>query len=210
MPASECSPASAEYLAVISLLRASARRARIAVWSTVYQRDIVHRSGSFELADFCSLTLLRQWSIMPCKGCAGLCGSMPMRSGAGERVSFAARSADRKCGLQAHFRSLRIIRQRRHRVPTLEILTDRQFDSKKAPNKRYEILNEYLDLIREVKPGKVGKLTVSEGETSQTVRRRLSDAADASGYKVEIVKKDGDDTYFRVLSRPRGRKREIG
>ena len=101
MPASECAPASAEYLAVISLLRASARLARIAVWSTVYQRDIVHRSGSFELADFSSLTLLRQWSIMPCKGCARLCGGMPMRSGAGERVSFAARSADRKCGLQA-------------------------------------------------------------------------------------------------------------
>ena len=95
-------------------------------------------------------------------------------------------------------------------MPTLELLTDRQFDSKKAPNKRYEILNEYLDLIREVKPGKVGKLTVSEGETSQTVRRRLTDAATASGYEIEVVKKDGDDTYFRVLSRPRGRKREIG
>ena len=95
-------------------------------------------------------------------------------------------------------------------MPTLEILTDRQFDSKKAPSKRNEILNEYLNLIREVKPGKVGKLTVSEGETAQTVRRRLTEAAQGGGYEIEVVKKDGDDTYFRVLSRPRGRKREIG
>lgn len=131
--------------------------------------------------------------------------------GTGERVSFAAGSADRRSGLQACFRSLRIIRQRRrHRVPRLEILTDRQFDSKKAPSKRNEILNEYLNLIREVKPGKVGKLTVSEGETAQTVRRRLTESAQGGGYEIEVVKKDGDDTYFRVLSRPRGRKREIG
>lgn len=94
-------------------------------------------------------------------------------------------------------------------MPTLEIIADREFQPKKAVNKRAQVLNEYLDLIRQVKQGKIGKLTASEGETTQAVRRRLNDASKAGGYEVDIIKKDGDDTYFRVTSRPRGRKRVI-
>jgi hypothetical protein len=72
--------------------------------------------------------------------------------------------------------------------------------------KRGAIMKEYLGYIERLEPGKAGKLTLGEGETSAAIKGRLSGAAKVSGDTLE-VKRIGDDIYFWREDAKRGRGR---
>ena len=54
---------------------------------------------------------------------------------------------------------------------------------------------EYVGYINQVGRTKAGKLTPSEGETTQALRRRLGTAAKHAGKEL-VVKRNGQDIYF--------------
>ena len=61
--------------------------------------------------------------------------------------------------------------------------------------KRGAITREYLTYIERLEPGKAGKLTIGEGDTSAAIKRRLGSVAKMMGQTLE-VKRVGDDIYF--------------
>ena len=61
--------------------------------------------------------------------------------------------------------------------------------------RRQQQLAAYIESVTGLAPGTAGKVTPSEGETLSLVRRRLGDAARASGRDVEIRRTD-DAVYF--------------
>jgi len=66
-----------------------------------------------------------------------------------------------------------------------------------------QIAKEYLGYIDELKPGQMGRLTPSDGETLQTVRRRIGMASRLSDKTVEI-KQTKDGVYFWLRSGAKG------
>ena len=80
---------------------------------------------------------------------------------------------------------------RRRYVPKLDIVPIQEAkvktDSETASGgKRAQILQEYLGYIDQLKSGQAGRLVAGAGETTATVRRRLSDADRAAGHKLTI------------------------
>lgn len=73
--------------------------------------------------------------------------------------------------------------------------------------KRQQELAAYIDSVNGLPPGTAGKVTPSEGETLAMVRRRLGDAARASGRDVEIRRTDDAVYYWADRPRRRGRPR---
>ena len=74
--------------------------------------------------------------------------------------------------------------------------------------KRAQILQEYSGYIDQLTKGQAGKLVANAGETTATVRRRISAAARAGGKKLTI-RRAGDEVYFWSERRraPNGRRR---
>lgn len=62
-------------------------------------------------------------------------------------------------------------------------------------SKRQRVVEEYTGYIEQLGTGQAGKLTPGEGETSLAVRRRLTDAAKASGKRVKVTRM-GNEVYF--------------
>ena len=75
--------------------------------------------------------------------------------------------------------------------------------------KRGEIMQEYFGYLGQLKPGKAGKLTLVDGDTSAAVKRRLGTAAKLSGKEL-VVKRVDDDIYFweAQTQKRRGRPRK--
>ena len=73
--------------------------------------------------------------------------------------------------------------------------------------KRGAITREYLTYIERLEPGKAGKLTIGEGDTSAAIKRRLGAVAKDMG-KALVVKRVGDAIYFWQEERRRGRPRK--
>ena len=75
--------------------------------------------------------------------------------------------------------------------------------------KRGAITREYLTYIERLEPGKAGKLTIGEGETSAAIKRRLGAVAKLTGNTL-VVKRVGDDIFFwpEETRRRRGRPRK--
>ena len=75
--------------------------------------------------------------------------------------------------------------------------------------KRGEIMEEYFGYVSQLKPGKAGKLSLVEGDTSAAVKRRLGTAAKLKGKQL-VVKRADDDIYFweAETQKRRGRPRK--
>ncbi len=73
-----------------------------------------------------------------------------------------------------------------------------------AVRKRAQILQEYQGYVDQLKSGEAGRLVAGDGETTATVRRRIGAAARAAGKKLTI-RRAGDEVYFWVDQRTRGR-----
>ena len=81
-------------------------------------------------------------------------------------------------------------------MPTFEIISLQEAMLQSSlTGKRGAITHEYLNYIERLEPGKAGKLTIGEGETSAALKRRLGAVAKLVG-KTLVVKRVGDDIYF--------------
>lgn len=89
----------------------------------------------------------------------------------------------------------------------LEIVSVEEAMAKTASGKRAKIIHEYLGYIRELESGQAGMLSATEDESAIAIRRRLNQAAKAAGVEI-VIKRSGDDVYFWVPSRRRGRPRK--
>ena len=92
-------------------------------------------------------------------------------------------------------------------MPKLEIVSIAEVQ-KKTANRRSRVILEYVDLIKSVGPGQAGRLTPVEGETAQSIRRRLGVAASAAGIDLTIKKADGS-VYFWAEKRRPGRPKKV-
>ena len=95
-------------------------------------------------------------------------------------------------------------------MPTFDIVSVGEAKSRSASGKRAELLQEYIGYIQRVAPGEAGRLTVSEGETTQAIRRRLGAAAEALGTSLDIRRTANVVLLFgeRAALRRRGRPRK--
>ena len=92
-------------------------------------------------------------------------------------------------------------------MPKLETIPISQAQQLTATGRSKKVL-EYIDLIKSVAPGKAGKLTPEEGETTQAIRRKLGSAAKLAGTEITVKKAD-DAVYFWPAKRGRGRPRKV-
>ena len=93
-------------------------------------------------------------------------------------------------------------------MPTFEVVSLQQAKNQsELTGKRGTIILEYLAYIDRVEPGKAGKLSIKDGETSAAIKRRLGTAARHAG-KTMVVKRVGDDIFFWPEERRRGRPRK--
>jgi hypothetical protein len=92
-------------------------------------------------------------------------------------------------------------------VPTFEVVSQQEAELRAATGRRAEITREYLGYVNQLAPGQAGCLRPSEGETVAAVRRRLGTAAKLGGQDLTI-KRVGDEIYFWVKARRRGRPRK--
>jgi len=93
-------------------------------------------------------------------------------------------------------------------MPTFELVPLQQAKNQaELTGKRGGIILEYLAYIDRVEPGKAGKLSITNGESSAAIKRRLGTAAKHAG-KTLMVKRVGDDIYFWPEVRRRGRPRK--
>ena len=90
-------------------------------------------------------------------------------------------------------------------MPTLDVLTLGEAQANSVTGKRAQILREYMGYIDRVQEGQAGKLTPSEGETTNAIRRRLTNAATAMGKSLQVRK--SENTVYFWVEEPRVRRR---
>ena len=90
-------------------------------------------------------------------------------------------------------------------MPTLDVLTLGEAQANSVTGKRAQILREYMGYIDRVQEGQAGKLTPSEGETTNAIRRRLTNAATAMGKNLQVRK--SENTVYFWVEEPRVRRR---
>ena len=90
-------------------------------------------------------------------------------------------------------------------MPTFESVPLEEAQRRPASSRRARMMEEYQGYIASLGAGKAAKVTPTEGETAQAVRRRLGAAAKASGVNLRF-RRGGDSVYFWKVSR-RGRPR---
>jgi hypothetical protein len=94
-------------------------------------------------------------------------------------------------------------------MPTFELIPLQEAMLQSSlTGKRGAITQEYLGYIERLEPGKAGKLTIGQGETSAAIKRRLGAVSKLVGSTL-VVKRVGDDIYFWLeeTKRRRGRPR---
>lgn len=97
-------------------------------------------------------------------------------------------------------------------MPHFEVVSLPEAMRQAGVSKRDLVMQEYQGYIGELRPGQAGKLLPSEGETSLTLRRRLTSAAKQVGKEIE-VKRFGDEVLFWLTEgtgRRRGRPPKVG
>ena len=90
-------------------------------------------------------------------------------------------------------------------MPTLDVLTLGEAQANSVTGKRAQILREYMGYIDRVQEGQAGKLTPDEGETTNAIRRRLTNAATAMGKNLQVRK--SENTVYFWVEEPRIRRR---
>ena len=92
-------------------------------------------------------------------------------------------------------------------MPKFKLVPLHEAVAKTATGKRAQIAQEYLSYINQLESGQAGKLVSSEEESAIAIRRRLGAAAKVAGKDI-IIKRSGDDVYFWVQPKRRGRPRK--
>ncbi len=96
-------------------------------------------------------------------------------------------------------------------MPTFDIVPVSEARTRSATGKRAALIQEYVGYIQRVAPGEAGRLTVSEGETTQALRRRLNAAAEALGTSLDVRRTANAVYFWGAERRRRGRPRkEVG
>ncbi len=90
-------------------------------------------------------------------------------------------------------------------MPTFDVLALGEAQATSVTGKRAQILREYMGYIDRVPEGQAGKLTANTGETTNAIRRRLTNAATALGKNLQVRKAE-NSVYFWV-EQPRIRRR---
>ncbi|MCY4449303.1 MAG: hypothetical protein OXE02_10745 [Chloroflexi bacterium] len=93
-------------------------------------------------------------------------------------------------------------------MPTFSTLPIGEARARSATGKRAALLQEYVGYIQRVAPGEAGRLTVSEGETTQAIRRRLGAAAEALTTSLDIRRTANMVYFWGAERRRRGRPRK--
>lgn len=93
-------------------------------------------------------------------------------------------------------------------MPMFDIVSVSEARSRSATGKRAALIQEYVGYIQCVAPGQAGKLTVSEGETTQALRRRLNAAAEALGTSLDVRRTANAVYFWGAERRRRGRPRK--
>ncbi len=93
-------------------------------------------------------------------------------------------------------------------MPLFETVSMDAAQKRTAPLKQRPFVEEYSAYIEQLKPRTAGKLQPSDGESTRAVRRRLGSAAKASGTEL-VIKTVGDEVYFWIKKKRRGRSRKI-
>ncbi|MDE2838671.1 MAG: hypothetical protein OXL97_14385 [Chloroflexota bacterium] len=93
-------------------------------------------------------------------------------------------------------------------MPTFDIVSVGEARSSSATGKRAALIQEYIGYIQRVAPGEAGRLTVSEGETTQALRRRLNAAAEALGTSLDVRRTANAVYFWGAERRRRGRPRK--
>ena len=62
-------------------------------------------------------------------------------------------------------------------MPTFRALNTEQIAALRSRRRGLVDLTEYLDFLRDLGPGEGGELTLQSGETTRTIKRRLTSAA---------------------------------
>jgi hypothetical protein len=80
-------------------------------------------------------------------------------------------------------------------MPEFETVSSKEAQFTTIPERQGKFINEFADYIRQLSPGKAGKLRIGEQEKHTTVRHRLVTAAKALGINI-IIKRSGNNIYF--------------
>jgi hypothetical protein len=86
--------------------------------------------------------------------------------------------------------------ERNLHMPTLTKMSDEEVEAlttkKSGPSERARIRQQYIDYLKEFKPGDWVSVELQEGEKRQTVRNRLLAAAKELGYDLKITRSRGN------------------
>ena len=80
-------------------------------------------------------------------------------------------------------------------MPKFHVVSTSEVPQRQRVRREEAVRDEYVGYINQIGRTKAGKLTPSEGETTQALRRRLGAAAKHTGKEL-IVKRNGSEIYF--------------
>ena len=89
-------------------------------------------------------------------------------------------------------------------MPKFHVVPTAQVPQRQRARREEAVRAEYVGYVNQVGLTKAGKLTPSEGETTQALRRRLGAAAKHTGKEL-VVKRNGQAIYF--WRKPRRRRK---
>ncbi len=81
-------------------------------------------------------------------------------------------------------------------MPTFEIIEIQEAElAITLSGARGAQLCEYVEIVRQLEPGKAGRVTANEGDTTAAIRRRLSRAAELLNKNI-VVNRQDNVVYF--------------
>ncbi len=82
-------------------------------------------------------------------------------------------------------------------MPSFQTVSLQEARLKTATGRRAQIVQEYLEYIKQLQEGQAGKIQAIEHEKITAVRRRLGDAARLASINL-VIKRTGEEIYFWV------------
>jgi len=92
-------------------------------------------------------------------------------------------------------------------MPTFQMIPIEEAQLKTATG-RAKVTLEYLNFIRQLRPGQAGRLEATPDESAAAIKRRLNSAANLASINI-VSKLDGEAVYFWLAPRGRGRPRKV-
>ncbi len=85
-------------------------------------------------------------------------------------------------------------------MPEFALVSVTEAQMRTMPGRQGRFMNEYAGYIQQLSPGQAGKLSPQENENPLTIRRRLTQAAQALDTNL-IIKRSGETVYFWIEDR---------